>query len=57
MALLNLTAFTPQMAYSVCATLEALGGEAGSDALEQWMSPAAIYANDARPRDRRTGPS
>jgi hypothetical protein len=55
LALLNLTAFTPQMAYSVCSTLTALGGTAGRDELERWMSPAAIYSDDARPRTAGLG--
>src|SRR5437867_2668673 len=43
------------MAYSVCSTLAALGGTAERDELERWMSPAAIYPDDARPRTAGLG--
>jgi hypothetical protein len=50
MALLNLTAFTPQMAYSVCATLQALGGDTEATRLSEWMSPESLYVESKRPR-------
>jgi len=54
-ALLNLTAFTPQMAYAVCSTLDALGGMADRDLVERWMSPTAIYSEDDRPKGAGVG--
>jgi hypothetical protein len=43
------------MAYSVCSTLGVLGGTAERDALERWLSPAAIYSDDERPRTAGLG--
>jgi hypothetical protein len=55
MALLNLTAFAPQMAFSVCATVEALGGDAPLETVERWMSPEVIYADESRPKTAGLG--
>jgi hypothetical protein len=55
MALLNLTAFTPQMAFSVCSTLRSLGGVADIETLQAWMSPAAAYDDGEAPRTAGLG--
>lgn len=55
MALLNLTAFTPQMAFSVCSTLNALGGSADADLLQSWMAPAPLYVGSDAPRTAGLG--
>jgi hypothetical protein len=55
MALLNLTAFTPQMAFSVCSTLRALGGAAEIETLQVWMSPATVYEEGGAPRTAGLG--
>lgn len=55
MALLNLTAFTPQMAFSVCSGLRELGGTADADAFALWTSPARLYEEGAAPRTAGLG--
>lgn len=55
MALLNLTAFTPQMAFSVCSTLEVLGGVADTGVLRSWMSSTPVYIEGDAPRTAGLG--
>lgn len=55
MALLNLTAFTPQMAFGVCSTLASLGGAADAETLQVWMAPARVYEDGAVPRTAGLG--
>lgn len=49
---LNLTSFSPQMSYAVCAFLgRRKGGEETSEALQAWLAPSTLFASGRPPDD------
>src|SRR4051794_34362261 len=48
---LNLTAFTPQMPFGLCALLQRLGGSDEESRVQGWLAPPVLFPNGQMPDD------
>ena len=48
---LNLTSFSPQMAFATCSFLEMRGGEESEKTLRAWLAPRALFSRGRPPED------
>jgi hypothetical protein len=48
---LNLTSFSPQMAFALCAFLERRGGDEEEDVIQAWLAPRALFTRGRPPDD------